>query len=108
MKLIIQLVFLCVLFYLCLRYDLGVAQTKSISRSILFTLLIGVIYLITMNSTREGAVMGNSSNYFGTSKTDEMSESEEESDEDTTGDVRSGDDKKKKKNKKKKKKKKKK
>ena len=103
MKLIIQLVFLCILFYLCLRYDLGVAQTKSISRSILFTLLIGVIYLITMNSTREGAVVGSSSNYFGSSKSDEMSESEDEDeDEDTTGDVSSGDDKKKKKKKKKK------
>ena len=101
MKFILELVFLCILFYLCLRYDLGVAQTKSISRSIFFTLLIGVIYLITMNSTREGAVMGNSSNYFGTSKTDEMSESEEETtDEESTDEESSGDEKKKKKKKK--------
>ena len=97
MRFILQLVFLCLLFYLGLRYDLGIMHTKSISRSILLTLVIGVIYLVSFNSTREGAVMGNSSNYFGTSKSDDMSESEEE----TTDEESDSDTKKKKKKKKK-------
>jgi hypothetical protein len=108
MRFILELVFLCILFYFCLRYDLGITPTISISRSILFTLVIGVIYLVTIKSTREGAtsafpglVMGNSSNYFGTSKTDEMSESEEDTtDEESTDEESSGDEKKKKKKKK--------
>ena len=113
MKLIIQLLFLCILFYVCLRYDLGIIHTKCISRSILFSLLIGVLYLITLNPSREGVypglVMGNSSNYFGTSKSDDMSESEDESSSDESDDNSvSGGDVKKKKGKKGKKKKKKK
>ena len=86
MRLLLQLVVLCIFFYLFLRYDLGITHSKSVSRAILCSLVIGVICLFTLSPTREGAesaypglVMGNPSNYFGTSKSDDMSESEYES-----------------------------
>tara|TARA_X000001036_G_C20671604_1_gene802694 strand:+ start:1361 stop:1603 length:243 start_codon:yes stop_codon:yes gene_type:complete len=54
MKLILQLFFLSIVFFLCLRYDLKVSYTKSISRAILFALIIGIIHLLTQNPSIEG------------------------------------------------------
>ena len=114
-KLVLQLSILSILFFICLRYDLGISKTKALSRSVLFTLLIGVLHLGIQQSSIES--MGSLSNYgnydSGTDTEDEYDpdgdededEDEDEDDEgsgETGGDDTSKTDKKKKKKKKKK------
>ena len=53
MNIIIQLLILSILFFICLRYDLGLSYSNCISRSALFTLIIGVVFIST-HSNKEG------------------------------------------------------
>jgi hypothetical protein len=74
MELIIQLFILCSLFFIFLRYDLGLSYSKCISRSVLFTIFIGLVYLIYTTSYKEN---------FGYSTTYEDSDTDTDTDTDT-------------------------
>ena len=78
MELIIQLFILCSLFFIFLRYDLGLSYSKCISRSILFTLFIGLVYLIYTTSYKEN---------FGYSTTYEDSDTDTDTDTDDETDM---------------------
>ena len=45
MEIIIKLIGICVLFYILLRYELSLPFKKAILHAILFTLIVGVLYL---------------------------------------------------------------
>lgn len=77
MELILQLFILCCLFFIFLRYDLGLSYSKCISRSILFTIFIGLVYLTYTTSYKEN---------FEFSTSYEDTDSEDETDEDETDD----------------------
>lgn len=77
MELILQLFILCSLFFIFLRYDLGLSYSKCISRSILFTIFIGLVYLTYTTSYKEN---------FEFSTSYEDTDSEDETDEDETDD----------------------
>ena len=53
MKLFIQLIILGIIYFIILRYDLGLSQSKAISRAILFSLIVVVLYLIIQTPTIE-------------------------------------------------------
>ena len=59
--LIVQLLFLTGIFFICIRYDLGKSFKKSLSRAILFGLMIGIIYIVLQQPSREGIVAYNCS-----------------------------------------------
>jgi hypothetical protein len=52
--LILQLLFLTVIFFICIRYDLGKSFKKSLSRAIVIGLMIGILYIILQQSSIEG------------------------------------------------------
>ena len=52
--LILQLLFLTVVLFIFLRYDLGKSFKKSLSRAILIGLMIGILYIILQQSSIEG------------------------------------------------------
>ena len=54
--LILQLLFLTVVFFIFLRYDLGKSFKKSLSRAILIGLMIGILYILLQQPTIEGIV----------------------------------------------------
>ena len=84
-KLLLQLSILSILFFICLRYDLGISKTKAISRSVLFTLLIGVLHLGIQQYSIES--MGSPSNYGNyDSGTDTEEEYEPDGDDDDDDD----------------------
>ena len=72
MELILQLFILCCLFFIFLRYDLGLSYSKCISRSILFTIFIGLVYLTYTTSYKE--------NFEFTTSSDESSDEDEDTD----------------------------
>ena len=72
MELILQLFILCSLFFIFLRYDLGLSYSKCISRSILFTIFIGLVYLTYTTSYKE--------NFEFTTSSDESSDEDEDTD----------------------------
>ena len=76
MELIIQLFILCSLFFIFLRYDLGLSYSKCISRSILFTIFIGLVYLTYTTSYKENFEFSTSYEY--TDSEDEDTDSEDE------------------------------
>tara|TARA_B110000467_G_C18204138_1_gene413548 strand:+ start:631 stop:876 length:246 start_codon:yes stop_codon:yes gene_type:complete len=51
---ILQLLFLTVIFFICIRYDLGKSFKASLSRAILIGLMIGILYLLLQQSSIEG------------------------------------------------------
>jgi ABC-type lipoprotein release transport system permease subunit len=51
---ILQLLFLTVIFFICLRYDLGKSFKASLSRAVLFGIMIGILYLLLQQSSIEG------------------------------------------------------
>ena len=52
--LILQLLFLTVVFFIFLRYDLGKSFKKSLSRAILIGLMIGILYILLQQPSIEG------------------------------------------------------
>tara|TARA_X000001036_G_C20671604_1_gene802693 strand:+ start:970 stop:1335 length:366 start_codon:yes stop_codon:yes gene_type:complete len=93
-KLVLQLSILSILFFICLRYDLGISNTKALSRSVLFTLLIGVLHLGIQHSSIES--MGSLSNYgnydSGTDTEDEYEPDGDDDDDDDDDDEENEDD----------------
>ena len=54
LTLLLQLSLLTVIFFICIRYDLGKSFKKSLSRAILIGLMIGILYIILQQSSIEG------------------------------------------------------
>ena len=81
MELILQLFILCCLFFIFLRYDLGLSYSKCISRSILFTIFIGLVYLTYTTSYKENFEFTTSSE-----DTDTESDTDDDTDDDDTDD----------------------
>lgn len=52
--LIVQLFFLTVIFFICIRYDLGKSFNKSLSRAILIGFMIGILYILLQQHSIEG------------------------------------------------------
>ena len=78
MNIIIQLLILCILFFICLRYDLGLSYSKCISRSVLFTLLISVVFIST-HSNKEGLTYNSNTEPDPSSESDTCSDTSSES-----------------------------
>ena len=96
MELIIQLFILCSLFFIFLRYDLGLSYSKCISRSVLFTIFIGLVYLIYTTSYKENFEF--STSYEDTdTESDTDDETDDETDDDTDTEAETTSSKKKKK-----------
>ena len=92
MELIIQLFILCSLFFIFLRYDLGLSYSKCISRSVLFTIFIGLVYLIYTTSYKENFEFSTSYE-----DTDTESDTDDDNDDDTDTEAETTSSKKKKK-----------
>ena len=84
MELILQLFILCSLFFIFLRYDLGLSYSKCISRSILFTIFIGLVYLTYTTSYKENFEFTTSSDESSDEDTDDDDTDEDDTDEDDT------------------------
>ena len=84
MELILQLFILCSLFFIFLRYDLGLSYSKCISRSILFTIFIGLVYLTYTTSYKENYEFTTSSENDTDDDTDDDDTDEDDTDDDDT------------------------
>ena len=93
MKLFIQLIILGIIYFIILRYDLGLSQSKAISRAILFSLIVVVLYLIIQTPTIEtyNTIADTNENYDAATDSDESDSEPSDSDESDSDESESGD-----------------